>query len=135
MTLVVDTCILLDILDEDPAFGLKSAQALNAKQENELVISPATYVELAPAFLGDRRLQDQFLEGLDIHVASDEPGVLNAAHDAWNTHVSRKRKGREVRRPIADVFIGALASVHEGLITRNARDFKTLFPDLAIFEP
>ena len=34
MTLVVDTCILLDILDEDPAFGLKSAQALNAKQAN-----------------------------------------------------------------------------------------------------
>lgn len=135
MTLVVDTCILLDILDEDPVFGLGSAQCLNAQQENELIVSPATYVELAPAFLGDRRLQDQFLDGLGIHVASYEPGVLNAAHDAWNAHISRKRKGREARRPIADVFIGALASVHEGLVTRNAKDFRSLFPDLAIFEP
>ena len=135
MTLVVDTCILLDILDEDPIFGIKSARALNAQQGNELVVSPATYVELAPAFLGDRRLQDQFLEGLGIHVAADEPGVLNTAHDAWNAHVSRKRRGRETRRPIADVFIGALASVHEGLVTRNTKDFRSLFPGLAIFEP
>ena len=135
MTLVVDTCILLDILDEDPVFGLKSARALNAQQGNELVVSPATYVELAPAFLGDRRLQDQFLDGLGIHVVSNEPAALNAAHDAWNAHVSRKRKGREARRPIADVFIGALASVHEGLVTRNAKDFRVLFPSLAIFEP
>jgi len=135
MTLVVDTCILLDILDEDPAFGLKSARALNAQHENDLVISPMTYVELAPAFLGDRRLQDQFLDGLGIHLASGEPGVLNAAHDAWYAHVSRKRRGREARRPIADVFIGALASSLDGLVTRNTKDFRSLFPDLTLVEP
>jgi len=135
MTLVVDTCILLDILDEDPAFGLKSARALNAQQEHKLIISPMTYVELAPAFLGDRRLQDQFLDGLGIHLASGEPGVLNAAHDAWHAHVSRKRKGRDARRPIADVFIGALANSLDGLITRNVKDFRSLFPDLTLVEP
>lgn len=135
MTLVVDTCILLDILEEDSVFGLASAQALNAQRDNELIVSPATYVELAPAFLGDRRWQNQFLEGLCIQVVSNEPEVLNVAHSAWNAHILRKRKGIEKRRPIADVFIGALAAANDGLITRNEADFRPLFPNLNIIVP
>ena len=46
MDWVVDTCVLLDILDDLPPFALASAEALDAKSvEGLLTIAPITYVE------------------------------------------------------------------------------------------
>lgn len=57
----VDTCVLLDILDEISPFA-EAAEALDEKaEEGELTVAPITYVELAPAFNGDRAMQDLFL--------------------------------------------------------------------------
>ena len=39
------------------------------------------------------------------------------------------------KRPIADVMIGAYALSRGGLITRNEVDFKSLYPNLTIFNP
>ena len=36
---------------------------------------------------------------------------------------------------VADIVIGAMAMQHAGLITRNESDFRTLYPDLQIFNP
>ncbi len=36
---------------------------------------------------------------------------------------------------LLDVLIGAFATRHQGLLTRNAKDFARLFPDLKVFEP
>ena len=50
MTWVVDTCVLLDILDEIPPFAEAAAEALDVKsQDGMLAVAPITYVELAPA--------------------------------------------------------------------------------------
>jgi len=57
MAWVVDTAVLLDVRLADAKFGLSPAQCLEAHLEDGLVISPATSVELAPAFHGDPRLQ------------------------------------------------------------------------------
>jgi len=48
MAWVVDTCILLDIRLLDEAFGVRSAHCLEDRLPDGLVISPITYVELAP---------------------------------------------------------------------------------------
>ena len=37
--------------------------------------------------------------------------------------------------PIVDIMIGAYAMQKGGLITRNESDFKTLYPNLTIFNP
>ena len=136
MSKVVDTCVLLDILDGEPEFSLRSANALNRHAPEGLLIAPVTYVELAPAFLGDRERQDEFLSRLDIHL----PFIFNRndlylAHAAWNRHILDKRKGIAVKRPIADVLIGALAMECGGLITRNPKDFEKLYPNLEIVVP
>jgi hypothetical protein len=52
------------------------------------------------------------------------------AHKAWDTHVTRRRERKAGRRPVADVLIGAFAMRFDGLLTRNATDFATLFPGL-----
>ena len=51
--MVVDTCVILDVLERDPVFGVASAEVIDQYAEGGLIISPLTYVELAPAFLGN----------------------------------------------------------------------------------
>lgn len=136
MSMVVDTCIILDVLEQDPTFGIASAEVLEKHAERGLIISPLTYVELSPAFLGDETRERDFLFeiGIDLPPTFGEDD-LSLAHTAWNDHIQRKRSGKTVRRPVADVMIGALAQANDGLITRNANDFRVLFPSLNIVNP
>ena len=43
---VVDTCVVLDIALNDAAYGVKSAQLLQSKSRDGLVICAVTFVEL-----------------------------------------------------------------------------------------
>lgn len=136
MSMVVDTCVILDVLERDPSFGLASAEILEKYADEGLIISPVTYIELAPAFLGDESREREFLFEIGIDLQScigDEE--LSLAHSAWNRHIQRKRSGKAAKRPVADVMIGALAQANDGLITRNASDFRSLFPALNIVTP
>ena len=44
---VVDTCVIIDVLSGDGEFSVKSADAIDMKRGDGLVIAPITYVELA----------------------------------------------------------------------------------------
>lgn len=133
---IVDTCLVLDVLDDDPAFGRISARILAQHLEDGLAICPVTYIELAPAFDGDAALEDEFLRGLGArHDVPWTDADTLAAHQAWMRHVRQRRSGVAPRRPIADVLIGAFASRHEGLITRNLKDFRRTFPNLELLDP
>lgn len=136
MSLVVDTCVIIDVLDGRSPFSKASAKTLDKYADEGLLIAPISYVELAPAFLGDESRERDFLLdlGIDLPPLIDNTD-LSAAHSAWYRQVLRKRQGKAARRPIADVMIGALASVNEGLITRNVKDFRALFPKLRIISP
>ena len=136
MSWVVDTCVLIDVLEADPEFAQASADALDALSPEGLVVSPVTWVELAPAFHGDVADQQAFLAalgvGLDASVTTD---VLLAAHRAWSLHIQRRRRSSVPKRPIADILIGALATRHSGLLTRHPAAFRTLFPSLPLRTP
>ena len=136
MTWVVDTCVVIDLVERDGEFGEVSAAALASKIDDSFVIAPITYVELGPVFDGDRERQDAFLKEswIDFDFAGNKEAVV-AAHKAWYEHVLRKRKGEVTKRPIADVMIGAYALQKGGLITRNEDDFRSLYPDLTIYTP
>ena len=136
MKWVVDTCVIIDILTGDAEFARPSALACDAKRESGLTIAPITYIELAPSFNGNASEQDKFLQRLGVvcEFNGDKDSVL-AAHRAWYSHILRKRAGAVLKRPIADVVIGALAMRSAGLITRNEDDFRALYPDLTIFNP
>ena len=136
MIWVVDTCVVIDLVERDSEFGAVSAAALASKIDDSFVIAPITYVELGPVFDGDRERQDAFLKEswIDFDFAGNKDAVL-AAHKAWYEHVLRKRKGEVAKRPIADVMIGAYALQKGGLITRNEDDFRSLYPALNIYNP
>ena len=136
MIWVVDTCVLIDVFCGDKTFSEMSSMALQSKLDDVLTVAPITYVELAPEFNGDAAAQDAFLDAMWIHRdfnGSKEAVLL--AHKVWHEHIMRKRAGSTRRRPIADVLIGAYAMQKGGLITRNETDFRTLYPNLTIFNP
>lgn len=106
---------------------------LDSYVEDGLVVCPLTYAELAPAFQGDTALQDEFLDGIGADFRQDWTWADTLlAHQAWHRHIHRKRRRTLPHRPIADVLIGAFASRFEGLLTRNAGHFASLFPDLPL---
>ena len=136
MSWLIDTCVLLDVLDGDSEFSESSAETLDFLADDGLEISPVTAVELAPAFLGDADRQDLFLRDHGVSVSHLWDSVAqHAAQTAWAAHVAAKRRGQERKRPVADILIGALALRHDGLITRNPDDFRRHYPTLNIRVP
>ena len=85
---VVDTCVIIDVLSGDSDFSEKSADAIDAKRDDGLVIAPITYVELAPSFCGDSTSQDAVLSdlGIDVEFGKDKDIVMSA-YRAWHEHV------------------------------------------------
>lgn len=133
MSWVVDTCLIIDILDADPDFGVASAELLDSMMDKGLVICPVSYVELAPAFLGDRKRQDEFLSAIGIDTSEGwTSSDTYSAHRAWARQIELKRQARITKRPVADILIGAYAEVRTGLLTRNRTDFSSVFPELTI---
>jgi predicted nucleic acid-binding protein len=133
---IVDTCVVLDVFENDPQYGLASAKLLQKLLPEGLAVSPVTMVELAAAFEGDISEQKRFLEQAGISHAESWTGAdTEAAHRAWNAYVMSRRKGNIPKRPIADLMIGGFAVNRQGLVTRNPSDFRRWFPKLTIREP
>ena len=139
MSWVVDTCVLLDILEDDPEFGAASARCLENHLPDGLVACPVTLLELAPAFGGDFGAQRDFLA--QCGVSDAEPFTLThirSGYAPWHHYVATKRQRKSsqlAKRPVADMMIGAFASRFDGLITRNGSDFKPWFPALVLRDP
>jgi predicted nucleic acid-binding protein len=134
--LVGDTCVLIDVAEDDPDFGETSAECLAQRLVDGLTVSPVTCVERAPVFDGSRRRLDEFLAGMGIDGAAIfDTADRHAAFSAWARHISERRAGKAGKRPVADVLIGAFALRHGGLITRHGGDFLALYPKLRIVDP
>ena len=81
MTWVVDTCVVLDVFENDPQFGLISAKLPQKLLPGGLAVSPTTMVELSAAFEGDLLEQKRFLELSGISGANwgeTNPGTASA---------------------------------------------------------
>ncbi len=136
MPWVVDTCVLIDVLEDDPTFGRASALTLEALASEGLIVCPITFAELAPAFEGDSGLQEEFLAGVGADFRQDWSWEDTLrAHETWNVFIQRRRSSVLPKRPLADILIGAFASRRQGLITRNPDDFVKVFPGLALRVP
>jgi len=139
MPWVVDTCVLIDVLEDDPEFGTPSAECLARLLSSGLVACPVTTIEVAPAFDGDQQAQKEFFALCGVRDDLDfTQADVRRAFAPWNAYVVAKRRHKSpavAKRPVADMMIGAFACRFDGIITRNGSHFRPWFPELNIVNP
>lgn len=131
--LLVDTNVLLDVLEDDPAWVNWSVHQLRAQaQVHELFINPVIYSELSLAFDSVDAL-DEAIEGMDITYQELPRPALFLASRAF---VKYRRVGGTKNNVLPDFFIGAHAAVLGcGILTRDARRYRNYFPRVGLIAP
>jgi predicted nucleic acid-binding protein len=136
MAWVVDTSVVLDLVVTNSPWRTASLACLRQHLADGLCVCPVTFVEVGPAFGGDSQAAETFFQVVPI--STSEPWTAadtERAHRLWNDHQVRRRAVQTPKRPVADVLIAAFASRFQGIITRNAADFRNIAPTLTIIEP
>jgi predicted nucleic acid-binding protein len=130
---LVDTCVLLDILTDDPAWADWSEDAVaNARDAGELAINPIIYAEVSAGFDSIEEL-DEALPSSDF---VREPLPYQAGFVASRAFVAYRRRGGSRRSPLPDFYIGAHAAVNNyRLLTRDTERYRTYFPRLELVTP
>ena len=131
--LLVDTNVLVDVLQNDPQWADWSIGQLRAQaQLHRLVINPVIYAELSLSF--------STFEALDRVVATMELEIHDVPRPALflagKAYLQYRRRGGGKAQVLPDFFIGAHAAV-EGwpLLTRDVSRFRTYFPSLEVIAP
>jgi hypothetical protein len=131
--LLVDTNVLVDVLQDDPDWADWSIGQLRAQaQVHVLAINPIVYAEISLSFTTIEALEEvvqtMALEVRDI----PRPALFLAA----KAYAQYRRRGGNKAQVLPDFFIGAHAA-YEGwpLLTRDARRFRTYFPTLEVLAP
>jgi len=131
--MLVDTNVLVDVLENDPDWADWSVARLRAQaQIHRLVINPVIYAELSLAF-GTVEALDEALAALQIPVLEIPKPALFLAGKAF---VKYRRQGGNKTKVLADFFIGAHAAV-AGLpvLTRDVRRYAGYFPTISLIAP
>jgi predicted nucleic acid-binding protein len=130
---LVDTCVLIDVLTDNPTWADWSATALaDARDSGELAINPIVYAEVSAAFDTIEALNDA-LPAADFvrHRLPYEAGFL-----ASRAFVTYRRRGGARRSPLPDFYIGAHAAVSRfRLLTRDASRYRRYFPTVELLTP
>jgi predicted nucleic acid-binding protein len=131
--LLVDTNVLLDVLEDDPAWAEWSVRQLRAQaQVHELLINPVIYSELSLAF-DSVKAADEAIEGMGLRFQELPRPALFLAGRAF---VKYRRKGGAKGNVLADFFIGAHAAVLScGILTRDGRRYRNYFPRIPLITP
>jgi len=131
--ILVDSNILLDLLENDPQWYDWSAEQLkNAAEDSILIINPVIYAEISVGFERIEELE----EVLQPEMFQRQPIPWEAAFLAGKCFYRYRKLGGVRRSPIPDFFIGAHAAVNGlSLLTRDATRYRTYFPSLTLIAP
>jgi len=131
--MLVDTNILVDVLENDPDWADWSVAQLQAQSKvHRLVINPIIYSELSLTFSSAEEL-DEVLDGMKLPVLEMPKPALFLAGKAF---VQYRRSGGAKNNVLGDFFIGAHAAVSDlPLLTRDTRHYKNYFPSVKLVTP
>ena len=131
--LLVDTNVLVDVLENDPSWADWSIGQLRAQSKiHRLAINPIIYSELSLAFSTLEAL-DQSVEDLGLVMIEMPRPALFLAGKAF---VRYRRQGGTKVNVLGDFFIGAHAAVaHFPLLTRDTRRYASYYPSVTLIAP
>ena len=131
--LLVDTNVLVDVLEDDPQWADWSIQQLRFQSKiHRLVINPIVYSELSLTF-STVEVLDQTIAGLGLAMIEIPKPALFLAGKAF---VRYRRQGGTKSNVLGDFFIGAHAAV-SGLqiLTRDTMRYRSFFPSVVLVAP
>lgn len=131
--LLVDTNVLIDVVQDDPQWAAWSVGQLRAQARlHELAINPVIYAELSLSYTTLEAI-DRVVRTLELRLCEVPRPALYLAGRAY---LQYRQRGGQKTGVLPDFFIGAHAAV-EGwpLLTRDAARFRTYFPTLEIVAP
>lgn len=131
--LLVDTNVLVDVFEDDPAWADWSVRQLRAQaQVHELTINPVIYAELSLVFESVDAL-DGAISDMNLLFQEIPRAALFLAGRAF---VKYRRAGGSRGNVLADFFIGAHAAVAScGILTRDAGRYASYFPRVPLVTP
>ncbi len=130
---LVDSNVILDIMEEDPVwFAWSSEHLTKCADTSILAINPVIYAEIS---IGFKRVEE-LEEALPPDMFERHQLPWEAAFLAGKCFLAYRRAGGIRRSPLPDFFIGAHASVQGmSLLTRDAARYRTYFPKLLLIAP
>lgn len=131
--MLVDTNVLVDVLENDPVWADWSVAQLQAQsQVHQLAINSIIYAELSLTFSTVEAF-DQVLDDMELRMLEIPRPALFLAGKAF---VRYRRSGGVKSNVLGDFFIGAHAAVSRlPVLTRDTRRFKTYFPSVKLVAP
>lgn len=131
--LLVDTNVLVDVLENDPEWADWSIHALRTQSKlHRLAINPIIYAELSLTFSTVEAL-NEMIDSLELTLVELPRPALFLAGKAF---VRYRRQGGTKSNVLADFFIGAHAAVSGyPLLTRDTRRYTTYFSDVQLIAP
>jgi len=131
--LLVDTNVLVDVLEDDPEWADWSIGQLRAQSKiHRLAINPIIYSELSLTFSTVEAL-DRTIDDLGLTMIEIPRPALFLAGKAF---VRYRRQGGKKENVLADFFIGAHAAVSRyPLLTRDTRRYSTYFSGVNLIAP
>ena len=133
---IVDPRLVVDILEGDAEWGVRSARLIDRHRNDRLFIAPISYLALGPVFMGMRSMQDAFLVNLGINVAQKFPiEVMNSAYKAWCAYKGDHPGASGPGSAFDSLYIGAFALLYDGIITRQGDLYRQYYPSLPVIEP
>jgi len=132
-SVLVDSNVLLDVLQEDPTWVDWSSDTLGRLGRSSLlVMNPIIYAEISVSFPSAEDLDSAVPPSL----IEREPLPYRAGFLAGKVYLAYRRRGGNRTTPLPDFFIGAHAAIAGyRLLTRDATRFRTYFPTLDIIAP
>ncbi|MCP1474634.1 putative nucleic acid-binding protein [Pseudomonas sp. EB276 TE3739] len=130
---LVDTNVLIDVLEDDPVWAEWSIQQLRSQSLiHDLVINPVVYAELSQTFSSFETL-DEVVNQLGLVVQEIPRPALFLAGKAF---VRYRKVGGGKHNVLADFFIGAHAAVKKlPLLTRDSKRYRNYFPSVQLITP
>ncbi len=131
---LVDTSVLLDVLQQDPNWADWSQQQLDAASlRTGLCINPVIYAELSIAFARIEELE-AVVDEAELSVAEIPREALFLAGKMFVRY--RRRRGAVRTGVLPDFFIGAHAAVSRlPLLTRDVTRYASYFPTVELIGP
>jgi len=131
--ILVDTNVILDLLEDDPVWGNWSQQQLEAASiRDALCINPVIYAELSIAFARIEELE----AAMRVAGVSLEQIPREALFLAGKVFLAYRRKKGSKSGVSPEFFIGAHAAVMElPLLTRDSTRFASYFPTVRLIAP